>query len=77
MGNAVPASSHEIELGPAIPHKKLREFSEYYNSARVHYSPAGQTPSEKSANFVTEAINLKTIRWKSFCSERFSIPCAA
>jgi transposase InsO family protein len=58
-------------------HKKLREFSEYYNSARVHYSLAGQTPSEKSANFVTEAINLKTIRWKSFCSERFSIPCAA
>jgi transposase InsO family protein len=57
--------------------KKLQEFARYYNSARAHYSLSGLTPAEKSSGLATEPIDLKKFRWNSFCSGRFSVPCAA
>lgn len=58
-------------------HKKLQEFALYYNWARVHYSLSGLTPSEKSSGTAPEPVDLKNLRWKSFCSGRYSVPCAA
>lgn len=57
--------------------RKLNQFSEYYNSARVHYSLDGKTPASKYENIGIEKINLKNYCWKTFCNGKFSIPAAA
>ncbi len=63
-------NSHDLQ-------RKLHEFSEYYNSARVHYSLAGKTPISKYDNIEVGKINLKNYTWKTFCNGKFSIPVAA
>ena len=63
-------NSHNLE-------RKLAHFSEYYNSARVHYSLDGKTPASKCNNIKIEKINLKNYCWKTFCNGKFSIPVAA
>ncbi|MEO5969290.1 MAG: integrase core domain-containing protein, partial [Bdellovibrionia bacterium] len=57
--------------------RRLESFTEYYNSARVHYSLQGQTPNEKSGKAEITPINLNDYRWKTYCNKKFSIPIAA
>jgi putative transposase len=57
--------------------KKLDQFSEYYNSARIHYSLDGKTPASKYENIGIEKNNLNNYRWRNFCNGKFSIPVAA
>jgi hypothetical protein len=63
-------NKHDLE-------KKLSEFSEYYNQARVHYALSGQTPDIRAENSRTERINLKKYTWKTYCNGRFSVPIPA
>ena len=67
----------QLFWGHADLQRRLQSFTEYYNSARVHYSLQGQTPNEKSGQWNTRPINLKDYRWKTYCNGKFSIPIAA
>jgi putative transposase len=57
--------------------RRLESFTEYYSSARVHYSLQGQTPNEKSGKGGIMHINLNDYRWQTYCNKNLSIPIAA
>jgi putative transposase len=57
--------------------RKLRAYSLYYNSSRVHQSLSGNTPDEKSGKRRPACAALHSYRWQQHCRGLFHTPIAA
>jgi len=57
--------------------RKLVDFRQYYNQARVHQSLGGNTPSLVSGEFQPLRAELSTYSWTSHCNGLFHTPISA
>lgn len=57
--------------------RKLDDFADYYNAARVHHSLGGATPQSKSSEFTPKTASLNNYRWKRHCRGLYELPEAA
>ena len=57
--------------------RKLVDFRQYYNQARVHQSLGGNTPSLVSGESQPLRAELSTYSWTSHCNGLFHTPIAA
>ena len=57
--------------------RKLDEFRDYYNSARVHRSLEGTTPAQKAGESHCVTAYLDHYGWRQHCRGLFQTPVAA
>jgi putative transposase len=57
--------------------RKLDEFKDYYNAARVHRGIVGVTPAERAGMSCPAASTLAQYGWQQHCRGMFQIPIAA
>jgi transposase InsO family protein len=57
--------------------RKLRHFRDYYNTARVHHSLGGVTPSARSVTECRKPLSLAAYRWERHCRGLYELPRAA
>ena len=57
--------------------RKLDEFKDYYNAARVHRGIVGVTPAERAGMSCPAASTLAHYAWQQHCRGVFQIPIAA
>ena len=57
--------------------RKLRQFRDYYNEARVHHSLGGVTPSTHISTENRPPASLATYRWQPHCRGLYELPVAA
>jgi hypothetical protein len=57
--------------------RKLGEFKDYYNTARVHRGIAGVTPTERASGPSPARATLTQYGWQQYCRGLFQIPIAA
>jgi hypothetical protein len=57
--------------------RKLRAYSLYYNSSRVHQSLSGNTPDEKSGIRRPACARLHSYGWQQLCRGLIHTPVAA
>ena len=58
-------------------HRTLKNFSAYYNSARVHRSIDGTTPENRAGNSSPSKANLAHYAWERHCNGLFETAVAA
>jgi transposase InsO family protein len=63
---------HAEDLG-----RKLRQFRDYYNEARVHRSLGGVTPSAHVSTDIRRPVSLAAYRWQPHCRGLYELPVAA
>ena len=57
--------------------RKLSDFREYYNAARVHASLAGNTPLRVTVGETVKRVKFDDVRWVSHCRGLVQLPMAA
>ena len=57
--------------------RKLAEFKDYYNAARVHRGIAGVTPTDRAGWLSPSRATLAHYGWQRHCRGLFQIPIAA
>ena len=57
--------------------RKLDEFKDYYNAARVHRGIAGSTPAERAGGQCPTHGTLAQYDWRQYCRGMFQVPIAA
>jgi transposase InsO family protein len=69
---------HILFWNTADLERKLGEFQQYYNKARVHASLGGETPSELSRDSTTNhRADLDDFSWTTHCRGLVQLPMAA
>lgn len=63
-------SAHDLD-------RKLHEFQNYYNGARVHRALDGTPPNAGSAAKSKQSACLDHYRWESHCLGLYQLPAAA
>lgn len=58
-------------------HRKLENFRNYYNGARVHRALDGATPANRAGRSSASAADLAHYAWERHCDGLFEIPVAA
>ena len=57
--------------------RKLRQFRDYHNGARVHHTVGGITPSARSGTEFRRPLSLAAYRWERHCRGLHELPQAA
>lgn len=57
--------------------RKLGEFRDYYNAARVHRALAGGTPAQRAGAPAPAPASLDHYAWQQHCRGLFQVPIAA
>ncbi len=64
-------------FGEADLEIKLSIYKKYFNEGRVHSRISFKTPQNHAQNIPSGLIDLKDVKWKSYCNGLFKVPTAA